>query len=366
MKKKILLTPLMALVFTNTATGKTVMDTSTTSGKIESFSHDFDSSSNAQETLFNISYQVPGSWSRKDAKNGYYYHAKNGMLYTYADDSPVSMGDTELQDNFIEGFRSSVENYQEKDRYTTTINNVDTLVLEFEGFISGKLLNGKYYIFSDAEHCYGFVFSDYSGSETYVSHMKDFEEIVKTISFSSGVKNMETKKEETPKTETVKEEKPEESKKPEIPIEYKNALRKAEIYNETMPMSKQGLYDQLTSEYGEKFSPEAAQYAVDNVKADWNANALAKAKDYSEQMHMSKAGIYNQLISENGEKFTAEEAQYAVDNVDADWNANALEKAKSYQDSMAMSPDAIRDQLTSEHGEKFTAEEADYAIQNLE
>ena len=83
-------------------------------------------------------------------------------------------------------------------------------------------------------------------------------------------------------------------------------------------------------------------------------------------MHMSKAGIYNQLISENGEKFTAEEAQYAVDNVDADWNANALEKAKSYQDSMAMSPDAIRDQLTSEHGEKFTAEEADYAIQNLE
>ena len=67
-----------------------------------------------------------------------------------------------------------------------------------------------------------------------------------------------------------------------------------------------------------------------------------------------------------GNASSAEAAQYAIDNVEADWNANALEKAKSYQDSMAMSPDAIRDQLTSEHGEKFTAEEADYAIQNLE
>lgn len=33
-------------------------------------------------------------------------------------------------------------------------------------------------------------------------------------------------------------------------------------------------------------------------------------------MHMSKARIYDQLTSENGEKFTAEEAQYAIDNLD--------------------------------------------------
>ena len=80
---------------------------------------------------------------------------------------------------------------------------------------------------------------------------------------------------------------------------------------------------------------------------------------------MSKAGLYDQLTSENGEKFTAEEAQYAVDNINADWNENALETAKDYRDNMDMSPEAIRDQLTSEYGEQFTAEEADYAIQNL-
>ncbi len=82
-------------------------------------------------------------------------------------------------------------------------------------------------------------------------------------------------------------------------------------------------------------------------------------------MHMSKAGIYDQLTSEYGEKFSPEAAQYAVDNVKADWNANALAKAKEYQDSMAMSPEAIRDQLTSDYGEKFTPSEADYAIQHL-
>ena len=68
-------------------------------------------------------------------------------------------------------------------------------------------------------------------------------------------------------------------------------------------------------------------------------------------MHMSKQGIYDQLTSEYGEKFTPEEAQYAIDNIQADWNANALESAKNYQENMNMSPEAIRDQLTSEYGE---------------
>ncbi len=100
------------------------------------------------------------------------------------------------------------------------------------------------------------------------------------------------------------------------PVEYRNALKKAEIYSETLHMSKQKIYDQLTSEYGEKFSAEAAQYAIDNIQADWNKNALEKARSYQETLHMSKQKIYDQLTSEYGEKFTAEEAQYAIDNLD--------------------------------------------------
>ncbi|MCX0413932.1 Ltp family lipoprotein [Clostridium perfringens] len=106
-----------------------------------------------------------------------------------------------------------------------------------------------------------------------------------------------------------------EEKVEEVPKEYKSALRKAKVYSDTMSMSKEGLYDQLTSEYGEKFSDEAAQYAVDNLDVNWKENALKKAKVYQETMAMSPSAIYDQLVSEYGEKFTEEEAQYAVDNL---------------------------------------------------
>lgn len=94
-------------------------------------------------------------------------------------------------------------------------------------------------------------------------------------------------------------------------------------------------------------------------------SALNKAKTYSDTMYMSKAGIYDQLTSEYGEKFSEEAAQYAVDNLKANYKKNALEKAKTYQEDMSMSPEAIRDQLTSEYGEKFTKKEADYAVKHL-
>ena len=114
---------------------------------------------------------------------------------------------------------------------------------------------------------------------------------------------------------TTTENKSENKVEDNIPTEYKSALRKAKLYADTMNMSKTGIYDQLTSEYGEKFTVEAAQYAIDNITVDWKENALKKAKSYQETMSMSPAAIYDQLTSEYGEKFTAEEAQYAIDNL---------------------------------------------------
>lgn len=98
--------------------------------------------------------------------------------------------------------------------------------------------------------------------------------------------------------------------------EQKNALAKAKSYSDMMHMSKAKIYDQLTSNYGEGFTAEAAQYAIDNLNADYNANALAKAKDYQSTMNMSKSKIYDQLTSSYGEEFTASEAQYAIDHLD--------------------------------------------------
>lgn len=120
----------------------------------------------------------------------------------------------------------------------------------------------------------------------------------------------------------------------------------------------------LTVNQSENLSDNIEAEPEDIIPQEY-ISALNKANSYSKSMHMSKRRIYDQLSSEHGEKFSEEAAQYAVDNLEADWFANALAKAKSYQSSMSMSPEAIRDQLTSVHGEKFTQEEADYAIENL-
>lgn len=98
--------------------------------------------------------------------------------------------------------------------------------------------------------------------------------------------------------------------------EFKNALKKAKSYCDTVHMSKQWIYDQLTSSYWEWFEADAAQYAIDNVDCDYKENALKKANDYLNTTNMSKANLKNQLTSQHWEKFTAEEAQYAIDNLE--------------------------------------------------
>lgn len=103
---------------------------------------------------------------------------------------------------------------------------------------------------------------------------------------------------------------------PDVPAEYQTALKSAETYAKMMNMSKKAIYEQLTADYGDQFPEEAAQYAVDHLEGiDWNKNALESAKNYRETMSMSNQAIYDQLISDAGDKFTPEEAQYAVDNL---------------------------------------------------
>ena len=128
-------------------------------------------------------------------------------------------------------------------------------------------------------------------------------------------KKDEDKKAEVTSVQKGESPKAEEPVKEEVPKEYKNALKKAETYSESLNMSKEAIFNQLISDYGEQFSREAAQYAIDNIKADWKENALKKAQTYQESMAMSKKAIYDQLIAEYGEKFTKEEAQYAIDNL---------------------------------------------------
>lgn len=120
--------------------------------------------------------------------------------------------------------------------------------------------------------------------ESEVSTEKD-----KKIETSAQVKEETTEekqareaKETEEKAAKEKAEAEAKAKEASIPREHKAALKKAELYAETMYMSKAGIYDQLTSEYGENFPPEAAQYAIDNIQFDWKEGALKK------QEHMQK------------------------------------------------------------------------------
>lgn len=51
------------------------------------------------------------------------------------------------------------------------------------------------------------------------------------------------------------------------------------------------------------------------MTADWKENALKSAQNYQETMAMSPEAIRDQLTSENGEQFTQEEADYAIEHL---------------------------------------------------
>jgi TM2 domain-containing membrane protein YozV len=142
--------------------------------------------------------------------------------------------------------------------------------------------------------------------------------IMSAVSGGSQKATVSNSTNETASSEPVKEEAkpaPVENKQPDVPAEYKSALSQATTYANDLHLSKAGVYDQLVSEYGGKFTPAAAQYAIDNVKADWNANALAQGKTYQNDLKLSPAAVRDQLVSEYGGKFTAAEADYAVANL---------------------------------------------------
>lgn len=103
-----------------------------------------------------------------------------------------------------------------------------------------------------------------------------------------------------------------------VPMEYQNALEKGQNYASQMNLSKKGVYDQLTSSYGEGFAKDAANYAINHITdVDWKQNALQIAQKYQSYMHMSKASIQEQLSSSAGDKFTPNEAAYAAQNLNS-------------------------------------------------
>ena len=118
----------------------------------------------------------------------------------------------------------------------------------------------------------------------------------------------------------IQETKPETPSTPSAPSgatkSQEQAIKSAKSYLEYTAFSRQGLIDQLSSEYGEKFPVEDATYAVDYLEStgqvDWNEQAARSAAQYLEHSSFSRQGLIDQLSSEYGEKFTVEQAEYGV------------------------------------------------------
>lgn len=100
--------------------------------------------------------------------------------------------------------------------------------------------------------------------------------------------------------------------KPKLTLGQSNALRSAQQYLSFTAFSRSGLIRQLTSEYGEGYSAEDAEFAVASLeqtgKVDWNAEAAQAAKSYLDMTSFSRDGLFEQLTSEYGEGFTADQA----------------------------------------------------------
>ena len=152
-----------------------------------------------------------------------------------------------------------------------------------------------------------------------------------------------------------------------------NAFGSAVSYLDFMGFSRDGLIDQLTSEYGDGYTQEQAETAIEALEeyglVDWNEQAVRSAQSYLDYSGFSRAGLIDQLSSEYGGQFTEEEATYAVDYLEenglVDWNEQAVRCAESYLEFSTFSRQEMIDQLSSEYGEQFTEEQAIYACDQI-
>jgi len=96
-----------------------------------------------------------------------------------------------------------------------------------------------------------------------------------------------------------------------------NAVRSANSYLSFKGFSRDGLIEQLSSQYGDGYSVADATAAVDSLTVDWNAQAVKSAEQYLQMMGFSCTGLIEQLSSEYGDKFTVDQATYAAQQAGA-------------------------------------------------
>lgn len=106
---------------------------------------------------------------------------------------------------------------------------------------------------------------------------------------------------------------------PTMTMSQQNAVKEALSYLDSLAFSRQGLIDQLSSQYGSQFPRADAKFAVEVVEKyysiDWNEQAVKAARSYLDSQSFSCQGLIDQLSSQYGSQFTREEATYGANSV---------------------------------------------------
>lgn len=108
------------------------------------------------------------------------------------------------------------------------------------------------------------------------------------------------------------QEKEQEKGRLDLTAVQRNAVRSARSYLNISGFARQGLIDQLSSEYGNQYSIGDATVAVDSLNVDWNAQAVRSAESYLKMSGFSCRGLIEQLSSEHGNKYTVGQATYGA------------------------------------------------------
>lgn len=92
----------------------------------------------------------------------------------------------------------------------------------------------------------------------------------------------------------------------------KNAVRSAKQYISMTGFSRNGLIEQLSSEYGDDYEVADATVAVDSLNINWNEQAVKSAKQYLSMTGFSCNGLVEQLSSSAGDKYTVDQATFGA------------------------------------------------------
>lgn len=229
----------------------------------------------------------------------------NNQIESAKDYLELDQSEKELVDAKIVEVNQATEEQKEAEKHQQELQAARDSVSEYINLIDSK----SYYDMTPEERATVTQFIDTKFNELPEEIKSEYQSKYDSAKASKdeGVAKLQAEEEAKKAAEEEAERQAEEEQ--QKATEYANVVKTARNYLDFMAFSRKGLIDQLVYE---GYSQESAEYAVDNIGADWNQQCAKKAKDYLDYMSFSRDGLYQQLAYEG---FTDEQIQYGLSQV---------------------------------------------------